>query len=231
MRHFFKVTLRTSDVDGAQQFYRSVLGEDAGPLDIVKLHEQAVARGARPHWLGMIEVDDVAGAAAAFIARGAVPLGPRWVNPEGLDAAVLRDPGGAIVAVAKPAPGAARAGPEVVWQLLNTSDVERARENYGELFGWEFHPPLDLGPLGIFHPFSFRCGAAPIGSMSALEGRTGVHPHWLFHFRVAALDEAIDAVRSAGGRVLEPINLPNEERLAICDDPQGAAFAIRATKR
>jgi uncharacterized protein len=230
MPRFFQITLRTIDVEAARRFYRSILGDGSSPLNVVKLHEQAVARGARPHWLGFLDVDDVERSAAAFVERGAMPLGPKWVNPEGLEASVMRDPGGAVVAVAKPPPSMARElnSLDVVWHLLNTTDVERAKANYGELFGWEFREPVDLGNLGVFHPFAWERGGAPIGSMSAIEGRSGVHPHWLFHFRVSALDPAITAVRAAGGVVVGPITLPSGERLAICDDPQGAAFAIRA---
>jgi predicted enzyme related to lactoylglutathione lyase len=53
-------------------------------------------------------------------------------------------------------------------------------------------------------------------------------PHWLFHFGVDSLDRAIDAVRAGGGYVVGPIALPNGERVAVCDDSQGAAFAMRA---
>jgi uncharacterized protein len=56
--------------------------------------------------------------------------------------------------------------------------------------------------------------------------RAGVHPHWLFHLRVDALDLALDAVKAGGGVVVGPVTLPTGERLAICDDPQGAAFAL-----
>lgn len=223
MSPFFKVTLRTRDVEAARSFYTSVLGDV--PLDVVQLHEQAVARGARPHWLGFIEAGDVDATAAAFVARGAVPLGPKWVNPAGLEAAVLRDPGGAIVAVAKQ-PGVA-SDPGVSWFLLNTPDVERARANYGALFGWDFKAPLDLGALGVFHPFSWERGGPAVGSMSDLSGRPGVHPHWLFHFRVTAFEAAVDAVKKGGGVVVGPMTLPSGERLAVCDDPQGAAFALR----
>ncbi len=137
MTPFFQVTLRTSDVEAARAFYATVLGGPA--LHIVQLHEQAVARGARPHWLGYLDVGDVDRAAAAFVDRGATPLGPKWVNPEGLEAAVMRDPGGAIVALAKPPRGvrATNLGPDVVWYELNSADVQRAQLNYRELFGWD----------------------------------------------------------------------------------------------
>src|SRR4051812_2053088 len=100
MTQFFHYVLRTTDVDRAHAFYSAVLGDTKA--EIVPLHEQAVARGARPHWLGFLDVAEVELAASAFVLRGAAPLGPKWINPRGLEAAVLRDPGGAVVALGKP---------------------------------------------------------------------------------------------------------------------------------
>jgi predicted enzyme related to lactoylglutathione lyase len=231
MNEFFQVVLRTNDVDAARAFYARVLGERA--LNIVQLHEQAVARGARPHWLGLLQVADVEQAAAAFIARGATSLGPKWINPEGLEASVLRDPGGALMAVARPhTPAlperlAGASGADLIWCSLNTADVARACANYAELFSWQFKEPLDLGALGVIHPFAYEAGGEPAGSMIDIAGRPGVHPHWLFHFRVAALEPAVEAVRALAGKVLPLVTLPSGERIAVCDDPQGAAFALR----
>jgi predicted enzyme related to lactoylglutathione lyase len=228
MARFFDYVLRTTDVAAARSFYASVLGHDA--FEIVQLHQQAIARGARPHWLGHIDVENVEAAATTFAARGATPLGLKWVNPQGLEAAVMRDPGGAVVSLAKP--GTARdhpraPSPSVVWHELNTVDVERAKANYGDLLGWELEEPLDLGHLGIIHPFSWRPGGSPVGSMSDIASRRGVHPHWLFHFRVATLGAAVEAVRAGGGSVLPLIELAGGDRVAVCEDPQGAAFALR----
>jgi uncharacterized protein len=226
---FFHLTLRTLGVEGARAFYAAVLGRS--DLDIVQLHEQAVARGARPHWLGFLDVGDVDRTVATFVERGATRLGPTWVNPQGLQAAFIRDPGGAIVAIAKPprhdAANANFPSTDAVWHELNTVDVERTKANYAELFGWVFARPVDLGNPGILHPFAWEPGGAPVGSMREIADRPGVHPHWLFHRRVVSLDAAIDTVRSLGGIVLDPVVLPKGERIAICDDPQGAAFAIR----
>ena len=102
MTCFFRYDLRTTDVAGARAFYTAVSRN--GDATIFQLHEQAIARGARPHWLGYLQVDDVDSSASAFAARGATLLGPKWVNPEGLEAAVMRDPGGAVIALAKPSP-------------------------------------------------------------------------------------------------------------------------------
>jgi predicted enzyme related to lactoylglutathione lyase len=229
---FCHFTLRTTDISAARAFYASVLGD--GALEMVPLPEPAIARGARPHWLGYLDVADVDRAVAAFCERGATPLGPKWLNAEGREAAVLRDPGGAVVALAQPpaatgAPDQAGApgGAEVVWYELNTVDVARAQSIYGELFGWEIHPPVDRGRLGIMYPFAWARGGALVGAMRDIAAHPGVHPHWLFHFRVAALAPALSAVRDAGGVVAGTVTLPEHEPIAVCDDSQGAAFALR----
>jgi predicted enzyme related to lactoylglutathione lyase len=229
MARFFHYQLRTTDVAAARAFYAAVLGKD--DAEIFPLHEQAVARGARPHWLGHLDVGEVDAAASAFAARGATSLGAKWVNPQGLAAAVVRDPGGAVVALSKPAPasspGSARLShPDVAWHQLNTVDVVRAKANYGEMMGWEFKEPLDLGGLGVFHPFAWQPGGAAVGWMSDIGKRPGIHPHWLFDLRVAALRPALETVRAGGGSIIGPFVLPNGDRLAVCDDPQGAAFGL-----
>jgi predicted enzyme related to lactoylglutathione lyase len=228
MKRFFDVFLRTLRVDVATDFYRSVLG--APPRNVFPLHERALARGARPHWLGFVDVGDVDGAVARFVERGAEAMGPKWVNPDGIEAAYVRDPGGAMMALAKPSSKERSASeplvPDVIFHSLNTPDVERAMTNYREMFGWDFRAPLDLGARGTFHPFGWEVGGEEVGVLSDIANRPGVHPHWLFHFRIFGLDAAIARVRSEGGLALEPIDLPNGDRIAVCDDNQGAAFAL-----
>ncbi len=227
MKQFVHYHLRTTDVAAARAFYATILGND--DADVIQLHEQALARGARPHWLGYLDVGDVDAVATAFGTRGATPLG-RWVNPRGLEVAVVRDPGGAIVALVKPEPAlqgsAGPAHPEVVWHALNTVDVERAKANYGELLGWEFKEPFHLDGVGLIHPFAWQAGGVAVGSMSDVAARPGVHAHWLFHFRVTALEPALEAARSGGGSFVAQQTLPNGDRVAVCDDPHGAAFAL-----
>lgn len=226
MTSFYRFHLRTRDAEEARAFYASALGRHR--LHIVQLHEQAVARGAPPHWLGMIEVGDVESTLARFTERGAMALSPVWKDPQGLEGATLRDPGGAVVGLAKPPAGmSGDSDAGVVGYTLNTSDVERAKATYAELFGWELAAPRDLGELGVVHPFAWAPGAPPAGVMIDIDGRPGVHPHWLFHFGVPAIDRAIEAIEANGGKVIGPVTLPSGERIAVCDDPQGAAFAIQ----
>jgi predicted enzyme related to lactoylglutathione lyase len=218
---FSRYLLRTNDVQGATAFYDAVL-EHRGD-GIFPLPESAIARGARPHWLGHIRVRNLGGAqavAARFVERGAIRLGP---PPGDGDSVVLRDPGGAIVCVTD-SPAESSAG--VVWHQLNTHTPDVAAENYSTLFGWSFTAKLDLGKLGRHQRFAFGTGEADVGLLSDVEGRPEVHTHWLFFFAVASLDVAVHRVREHGGSVIAPIELPNGVRVAVCDDAQGAAFAV-----
>jgi predicted enzyme related to lactoylglutathione lyase len=225
MKRIFTATLRTLDVPAAEEFYGSVLGRK--PEGVVRLHERAIERGARPHWLGFVDVGDVDQAATSFLERGATSLGPKWINPAGLEAAVMRDPGGALIALAKPpSPPTGTRDTEIVFHTLDTPDVARAMATYRELFGWCFGEPIDLGSLGTFHPFSWEAGSSQVGVFGDLARHPGIHPHWTFHHRVVDLDRAIARVEAAGGTSMAPLSLPRGIRIAVCDDPQGAAFAL-----
>ena len=223
---FCRFDLRTTDADAARAFYARVLGHDRAA--VWPLHEQARARGAQPHWLGRLGVADVESAAAAFVERGAVRFGPTGPTADGGQAAVLRDPGGAVVALGTPPPSNAQAGVEVVWHVLNTNDAARATQNYRDLFGWTLTERIEAGAHGSFQQFAWHAGSESVGAIADIAARPGVHPHWLFVFEVDALEAALAAVRAAGGVVvLEPLVLPGGQRIAVCDDPQGAAFGLR----
>jgi len=223
MTRFCRIELRTTDVPTARLFYRALLGDDGA--DIVPLPAEAIARGARPHWLGHLGVPYVESTASAFVAQGASRLGPTRPTAAGGAVAILRDPGGAVVALATPPAAPVRA--DVVWHSLNAADLGRASASYCAVMGWQVTEAIDLGPLGRHHQFSWGPGEATVGAMADIAGRPGVHPHWLFHFHVAALDPALAVVRAAGGLALDPVTLPTGGRVAVCDDPQGAAFALQ----
>lgn len=223
---FFHLVLRTIDEPAARAFHAAVLGVDPARLIAFPLHEAALARGARPHWLGFLGVADVAAAVEAFAARGARPLGPSWVDPQGLEAAMVWDPGGALVALGRPPPGLVGQPFEVAWSVLHTPGVEAAKETYRQLFGWDFRAPEEVPGQGTYHPFAWHPGGPPVGSLGDLAGRPEVHPHWLHLVRVASLDAAVAEVAARGGRITARLTLPGGGRAAVGEDPQGAAFGL-----
>jgi predicted enzyme related to lactoylglutathione lyase len=224
MKKLFRFALRTTDADAARDFYAAILGHRRA--EIWPLHEQALARGARPHWLGHLEVEDAERAAAAFLERGATQLGPPFSTADGGRNVIVRDPGGAVLALAtRPQPHAGACA-DVVWQVLNTNDAARAARNYAELFGWEMTDLVDLEARGIFQQFAWGAGGESVGAIGDIAARPGVHPHWLFFFEADALDQSVAKVRDAGGVVVEVAELPSGRRYAVCDDPRGAAFGL-----
>jgi uncharacterized protein len=122
---------------------------------------------------------------------------------------VLRDPLGAVFAVTADVARTSNE-PPIVCHQLNTTDVARARAFYTEAFGWT---EADLANV------TFADLAA---------SRRGVHTAWLFHFRVTDLDATVAKVKAAAGLVAGVFDLPGGDRLAVCDDPQGAFVAFRS---
>ena len=222
-QRFCRFELRTTAVAEAGAFYEAVLGHRGD--GIVELPAAAAARGAPAHWLGFIGVGEIGAdaVAARLVARGAMRLGPQTG-----ETVLLRDPGGAVLAVRT---GQERSCAGVVWHHLNTEGATRAVENYADVFGWSPAEPVDLGPaLGTTRPFAWSAGEASVGSIMDIAGRPGVHPHWLFHFGVTSLDAALATVRARGGSVVGPTLLPGGARVAACEDPQGAAFGLWETR-
>ncbi|WP_437964458.1 hypothetical protein WMF04_32705 [Sorangium sp. So ce260] len=105
----------------------------------------------------------------------------------------------------------------VVWHQLPTRDADTAAMNDSALFDWSFTEKVDLGQLRHHQRFASGAGESISGRISDVEGRPGVHTHWLF-FSVPSLDIAVDRVRRHGGIVIGPIELPNGVRVAACDD-------------
>jgi len=225
---FCRVELRTTDVNAARAFYATLFGHDRAAIWL--LHEQARARGAVPHWLGHINVGDTARLAAVtneFVTRGAVQLGPALATDDRGHFTVLRDPGGAIVALAAPPQPGSAPVLEVAWSVLNTNNVAVARANYRALYGWDIAESATVGPHGAYHEFSSSAAAsARVGALADIAGRPGVHAHWLHFFRTESLDDAVAATRRAGGTALDLTPGPSGARIAVCEDPQGAAFGL-----
>jgi predicted enzyme related to lactoylglutathione lyase len=233
---FCRYDLRTTDPDAARIFYTEVVGldfaddapssEEPSVLAVWPLHEQARARGAPPHWLGQIGVADVEATASRLVALGSEPLGPTRRAQDGTAFAVVRDPSGAVVAVRASTRRARRA--PVAWHQLHTRDLDRAWAVYSELFGWTHTETLDVAdPAGGHKMFAWDDSGKSVGSIANTGRWPGVHPHWLFYFPVADLDASAARVQARGGRVVaSPALFPNGDRLAPCEDGQGAAFGL-----
>jgi uncharacterized protein len=233
---FCRYDLRTTDPDAARFFYSEVVGLDFGGapslqepsmLAVWLLHEQARARGAPSHWLGQIGVTDLDATLRRLVELGSERLGPTVQTNDGTAYATLRDPLGAVVAVRA---STRRPSDEpVTWHQLHTRDLDRAWAVYSELFGWTHTETFAAAdPVGGHRMFAWDGSDKSVGSMANTARWPGVHAHWMFYFPVADLEAKVAQVQAQGGRVLASgTTLPNGDRLAPCEDPQGAAFGLR----
>ncbi len=225
---FCRFELRTIDVPAARAFYETVFGHDHAA--IWPLPEPARVRGAVPHWLGHLDLGDaprLADTTRAFIARGAVQLGPTFTTDDRGQFVIVRDPGGAIVALAAPPQTGAAPGLEVPYSVLNTTNVTAARANYGALFGWDIAESAMAGPHAAYYEFSYSTDARkPAGALADIAGRPGIHPHWLYFFHANSVEKAMASVRVAGGTAQDVLEGPDGAAIAVCEDPQGAAFGL-----
>lgn len=114
------------------------------------------------------------------------------------------------------------------WVDVGQTDVDAAREFYGELFGWEVSNVMPAGAPGAYFVATLDghdvAGIAPVDGSAECQWRTYV-----------AVDDAeavAAAVRTHGGTVLDP---PGEGgpggRDATCTDPQGAQFRLWQARR
>lgn len=203
--------LRTTDAPGATAFYDAVLGHHGDA--VYPLHENARARGARPHWIGRVATDDPETLGGRLLADGGERLGPL---PGG--GFILRDPGGALLGIgAEPTPSVAG----VVFHVLRSRDADAAAARYTAACGWAFDP---TGPAG-YRTFAWSPGGPAVGALAGVEHEPHVHPHWLYFFGVASVDAAAATARARGATLL-PLGELGGRRFVVGDDPQGAAFGL-----
>lgn len=244
--------LNATDLDAARSFYTEMLGwetdvwqgGDGAPYTmfvcagrpiggLMELPDEARAAGAPQHWLSYISTPDVDRTVMQARDLDAQVLVPPTDLPEVGRFAVLADPQGAAFAVYTPQDGAEdapfepRLG-EGSWHELMTTDIDAAAAFYFPLFEWQKNDDMDMGEFGIYR--TFQRGGSEIGGMFDKSPDVPAPPNWLVYFRVRDVNERIEAIRKAGGEILNgPMEVPGGDLIAQCLDPQGGAFAIHAT--
>ncbi|MFF3913135.1 VOC family protein [Streptomyces sp. NPDC001852] len=148
-------------------------------------------------------------------AGGQLVMAPFPVGDLGV-AALAADPEGAVFGLWQPGRlrgfGRRHQPGTFVWAQLYTRDIAAANAFYG----------------GLFHDALFGAGARPdFGRADVTDVFPAEYPpHFLIHFRVTGLDDALGAVQRLGGRVQAPPFETSYGRVAVVTDNQGASFAL-----
>ncbi len=244
--------LMTPDAEGAKPFYTAVMGWGIEVWDnpampytmwkagdrtiggIMNMPPEAVAGGAKPHWLAYVEVPDTDKTTAHAQELGAKVMVPPTGIPTIGRFAVIADPQGALIAPYTPE----KAGPEAegmppvgdfTWHELATPDPVAAFDFYHELFGWEKTTAMDMGEIGVYQMYG-RNGTT-LGGIYKKTAESPGPPAWLHYGRVADVNAAIEAAREKGGQLLNgPMEVPGGDMIAQFLDAQGGPFAVHQVK-
>jgi uncharacterized protein len=249
---FIWYELMTNDAEGAKSFYDAVIGWTIGEPaveyggyrminrsdgkfagGVMSLSPEMLQEGARPAWVGYINVADVEQTVSSIRqAGGHVQLPPTDIPNVGR-IAMVTDPQGALFYVMKPIPPAddpsaksdvfsRSAVQRCGWNELATTDERAAARFYGEQFGWTSENTMSMGEMGDYRFLDHHDEA--IGAVfNTPDGR----PRWRFYFRVPSISAAKDTAEQKGGSVhTGPQQVPTGDWIILGSDPQGAEFAL-----
>jgi predicted enzyme related to lactoylglutathione lyase len=105
-----------------------------------------------------------------------------------------------------------------------TSDVEAAKEFYGELFGWQL---VDTGSEAGHYHMAQLAGRSVAGLGPLMPGQEGHPSVWTTYLASDDVDATCEQVTASGGVVLAPpFDVLDVGRMAVVQDPSGATFGI-----
>jgi len=110
---------------------------------------------------------------------------------------------------------------------LNTTDVGKAREFYGQLFDWKLED-MAMGPDGSYTLIKVGDGT---GGGLLKNPTPGVPSFWLSYVLVDDIGAATKKAQALGARIVkDSIEVPDMGWLSIIQDPTGAALGLWQTK-
>jgi len=117
------------------------------------------------------------------------------------------------------------------WSQLGTKDPEGAKKFYAPLFGWTYEDTTIGGDKFTL----LKKGGKTIGGLYGLMKEQidhGVPPTWEAYVAVESADEVVARVKKHGGRiVMEPFDVLDHGRMAVCQDPTTATFSLWQPKK
>ncbi|MGW6174221.1 VOC family protein [Arthrobacter sp. NPDC055138] len=109
------------------------------------------------------------------------------------------------------------------WVDLMTSDPEKAKQFYTELFGWTY----EVGDQEKYGGYTtaLKDGQSVAGIMQSQD--SGYPDVWSTYLRVEDIDAATRAAEAHGGQVhMPPMEVPEQGKMAMIGDAGGAAVGL-----
>ncbi len=110
------------------------------------------------------------------------------------------------------------------WIDLMTSEPDKAKDFYAQLFGWDY----EVGDQEKYggYTMAFKNGRSVAGLMKN-DGQSGYPDVWSTYLRVDDINAAVEAVAAANGQVfLPPMEIPEQGSMGMIGDASGAAVGV-----
>jgi predicted enzyme related to lactoylglutathione lyase len=237
----------TIDLDSAERFYSAVFGWHAQRIDgsdgsvyslqmleskpiagIYPLNQQLRDMGVPPHWGTYIEVDDVDRALERAKAAGGVVVDGPFDEPGVGRMGVIQDNVGAFVRLWQSAPehGIAQSNRQghMNWNELATKEPEKAAYFYEAVLGVN----VETVNTGADVYRLILAGGKPVAGVLQITPDMGEFPSsWNVYFSSHDVDDTQAKALNAGGKALRSaFDIRGGSRIAVLQDPQGAAFQV-----
>jgi len=110
---------------------------------------------------------------------------------------------------------------------LNTTDVDKAKNFYSQLFNWKLED-MPIGPSGTYTAINVGNGT---GGGLLKNPMPGVPSFWLAYVLVDDIGAATKKAASLGAKIVkDSIEVPDMGWLTIIQDPTGAALGLWQAK-
>jgi len=110
---------------------------------------------------------------------------------------------------------------------LNTTDVEKAKSFYGQMFDWKMED-MNMGPSDTYTVIKVGEGT---GGGLLKNPMPGVPSFWLAYVLVDDIHAATKKAKSLGAKIVkDSIEVPDMGWLTIIGDPTGAALGFSQPK-
>ncbi|MDJ0355031.1 VOC family protein [Paenarthrobacter sp. PH39-S1] len=110
------------------------------------------------------------------------------------------------------------------WIDLMTSDPDKAKDFYAQLFGWDY----EVGDQETYGGYTtaFKDGRSVAGLMKN-DGQSGYPDVWTTYLRVEDINAAVEAVTAADGQIfMPPMVVPEQGSMGMIGDASGAAVGV-----
>lgn len=242
--HFTWADCASHNQDAAKEFYARLmgweiqdmpLGEDYGVYTMftyedvytVGLGGMMPGMEAIPsHWTNYVSVDNVDEVVSKATTLGGTVVAPVMDIFDSGRMAVIADPTGAQLGLWQPknhnGAGIVNTPGAMCWNEMYTRDLQKARDFFSALFGWQFQLTE-----GTDNYYTFTNSGRINGGIMGMDESWGDAPaYWMVYFSVADLEATVAKAKELGGKLLHDIQDAGEiGRFAIIEDPAGAAAA------